>query len=133
MAYLQSIRHLITSVAAGVFIYAGCGGEEEQNLVDCLIEKNVKLYSAWWCGPCEQQKEELQDELGAEWNNFKENIFVECYDAGYKGLEQCEGKKIYAYPAWEIPGGNPEWLYGVQDLETIAEIASCEYNSLWRL
>lgn len=127
MNYFASVRKLLTPLTAGVLMHAGCNSTEEQSLVDCLIEKNVKLYSAWWCIPCEQQKEELEDELGEEWNYFKENIFVECYDSGYKRIEQCKGKKISAVPAWEIPGGNPEWLYGVQDLETIAEIAGCEY------
>lgn len=124
---MKSLRQSITVLATGTFLYAGCGSEEEQSLVDCLIEKNVKLYSAWWCVPCQQQEEELEDELGEEWDYFKENIFVECYGSGYKRIEQCKGKKIFAVPAWEIPGGNPEWLYGVQDLEDIADIAGCKY------
>jgi len=129
MNYFKSVRKTLTALVGSALLYVGCSSEEEQkSLTDCLIEKNVHLYSAWWCVPCLEQEEELEDELGEEWDYFKENILVQCYDSGYKIFDQCKGKEIYAVPAWEIPGGNPEWEYGVQDLETIAELAGCEYN-----
>ena len=128
MDHLRSLRKIITALTAGAFIYAGCGSEEEQkSLTDCLIEKNVHLYSAWWCGPCIEQEEDLESELGEAWSKFRDNIVVQCYDSGYKILEPCKGKKIYAVPAWEIPGRDPEWEYGVQDLEDVASFAGCKY------
>ena len=84
----------MVALTAGTFLYAGCGSKNEQSLTDCLIEKNVHLYSAWWCMPCLQQEQTLEKELGEEWGYFKENIVVQCYEESKISLvQQCEDKK----------------------------------------
>ena len=124
-----SLRQTMVALTAGTFLYAGCGSKNEQSLTDCLIEKNVHLYSAWWCMPCLQQEQTLEKELGEEWGYFKENIVVQCYEESKISLvQQCEDKKIEFFPAWEFPNRNPNWEYGVQSLEKIAKLAGCEYN-----
>ena len=80
MNRLTSLRKTLTALTAGFFIYAGCGSEEEQSLVDCLVEKNVRLYTAYWCVPCHQQEDLLEEALGEEWGYFKENAVVQCYE-----------------------------------------------------
>ena len=119
----------MVALTAGTLLYAGCGSKNEQSLTDCLIEKNVRLYTAWWCMPCHQQEQMLEKELGNDWGYFKENIIVQCYEESKISLvQQCEDKKIEFFPAWEFPDRNPNREYGVQSLEKIAELAGCEHR-----
>lgn len=52
---------------------SGCAqGLDSDSLAKCLSDKGVKMYGAFWCGHCQNQKAEFNGNLE------KYNIYVEC-------------------------------------------------------
>jgi len=84
----------------------------------CLTDKGVTYYGAFWCPNCQKQNEIF--------GRSKRYIpYVECSTPdGKSQVEQCRNANITAYPTWEFEGG--ERLTGVQPLETLAEKTGCE-------
>ena len=80
-----------------------------------LRSKGAKLYTAFWCPHCHNQKERF----GKVAVNQLE--VIECDARGVKPQRQlCISKKIRSYPTWEIDGK----LYaGNRSLENLAEIS----------
>jgi len=89
----------------------------------CLAESGAKMYSAWWCGHCQEQKRwfgksfEVFDESGGH---------VECSPGGIKTFSDfC--KKVDGFsgtPYWIM--GDGEQLRGKQPLEILAQKSGCE-------
>jgi len=121
-----------------VFISA-CNSTPKQNydkLANCLAEKNVKEYGAFWCPNCAQQKKMFG-------NSFQiledKQVYIECDPRcvknkdgklpmacnGIEGQPQlCLDKKVEKYPDWEFSDGSR--LVGVQELSVLADKAGCE-------
>ena len=79
----------------------------------CLSERGVKMYGAWWCPHCVEQKELF----GA---SFEYAPYVEC---GLKGelhgqSQVCKDEKVMHYPTWQFPptGERVERLFSLQEL-----------------
>ncbi|MDP6845562.1 MAG: hypothetical protein QF460_01205 [Candidatus Nanoarchaeia archaeon] len=88
-------------------------------LAQCLTEKNVKMYGAFWCGACETQKELFGPA-------FKAIDYVECDERGQDAQpEVCQLEGISGYPTWKINGQKST---GVQPLESLATATGCEYQ-----
>lgn len=63
----------------------------------CLTEKGVKMYGAYWCGHCQNQKKAFGD-------SFKYVNYIECADPNsQKQLDVCAKEGIEGYPTWEFP------------------------------
>ena len=88
---------------------------ESIKLAAHLKKVNAKLYGAYWCSHCYEQKATF----GAA--ATKMLTYVECAADGYKSERTtCKDKEIQGYPTWEIKGK----LYpGEQTLEELAEIS----------
>jgi len=86
----------------------------------CLSEKNVKMYGAYWCPHCVNNK-------GMFGNGGKIlvdlEIYVEC-DAGGENPQPgvCSEKRIGGYPTWEI---NNKLYSGEMSMDKIAELSGC--------
>lgn len=90
-------------------------------LAQCLTEKGVKFYGAFWCPHCAEQK--------ALFGSAKNKLpYIECGVIGdSRGQTQiCMDKEISGYPTWEFPGG--ERVSGAQTLERLSQIAGCPYS-----
>src|SRR5580700_5193490 len=79
----------------------------------CLSDRGVKMYGAWWCPHCQEQKEKF----GA---SFEYAPYVEC---GIKGdvhgvAQVCKDDKISHYPTWQFPltGERVERVFTLQEL-----------------
>jgi hypothetical protein len=73
----------------------------------CLAEKQFKMYGAYWCPHCAEQKEMF----GA---SFKNIPYVECGIPGQpRGGEtqQCKDEGIKRFPTWVVPptAPHPQW------------------------
>jgi Zn ribbon nucleic-acid-binding protein len=63
----------------------------------CLAEKQVKMYGAYWCPHCSEQKEMF----GASFNNVP---YVECGIPGQRGeTQECKDMGIKRFPTWVFP------------------------------
>ncbi len=87
-------------------------------LAECLTEKGVKMYGAYWCDHCKSQKAMFG-------SSFEKVNYIECSLAGGQGqTEECREAGIEGYPTWEF--GDGERLGGEVALETLAEKSGCE-------
>jgi len=120
-------------------VISACNSTPKQNydkLANCLAEKNVKEYGAFWCPNCAQQKKMFG-------NSFQiledKQVYIECDPRcvknkdgklpmacnGIEGQPQlCLDKKVEKYPDWEFSDGSR--LVGVQELSVLADKAGCE-------
>ncbi|MCX6757751.1 MAG: thioredoxin domain-containing protein [Candidatus Nomurabacteria bacterium] len=87
----------------------------------CLKEKGVTFYGAFWCPHCKKQKELFG-------TSVKFLKYVECSLPDASGqTQECKDKKIEGYPTWELADGTRlpvENASGVS-LETLSAKTSC--------
>lgn len=68
-----------------------------------LTDSNVKMYGAFWCGHCDDQKKLFEKEA------FEFVNYIECSTPdGTAQLEVCIVEDIKAYPTWEFADGTRE-------------------------
>lgn len=86
----------------------------ERILANCLTEKGVKMYGAFWCPHCVNQKELFKD--------AKDLVpYVECTEE----KEVCQREGISGYPTWKFSDGTS--LSGPQSLTLLAKKSGCVY------
>src|ERR1700674_1025401 len=106
----------------GVLIAVACGAayyfyhrsqHEHDAFARCLGERGAKMYGAWWCPHCQEQKEKF----GA---SFEFAPYVEC---GIKGdlhgrSQACRDANIEHYPTWQFPptGERVERIFSLEEL-----------------
>ncbi len=117
-----SISLLIIISVLTVFAFTSCKSEpvdgQYAKVAQCLSEKGVKFYGAYWCGHCANQKELFGDD-------FK---YVDSYECDARGKEAnpeaCAEAGIQAYPSWFFPGQGV--ITGTRPIEELAKKANCE-------
>ncbi len=86
-----------------------------------LSDNNIKMYSAYWCPHCHDQKQLFGKEA------VKELTIVECAQDGKDNqYKLCREKQIEGFPSWEING---EIYSGVKNLNDLAIISGYEGDS----
>lgn len=107
-------------IVVGLIAYAVVKGQAPSiydSFAQCLTEKNVKMYGAWWCPHCQNQKK-----LFGKSFDFIE--YIECSVPGSQAMnELCKQAGIQGYPTWEFGDGNR--MSGEQSLQTLAEKTGC--------
>ena len=84
-------------------------------LAQHLRRSGAKMYGAYWCGHCQDQK----SLFGRAFNQIR---YIECDARGPSGQPSlCQRAGIQGYPTWEINGRK---YPGVQSLETLARISN---------
>jgi thiol-disulfide isomerase/thioredoxin len=83
----------------------------------CLGEKGVKFYGAFWCPHCQEQKAKFG-------KSAKKLPYVECSQPSGEGqLQVCIDEKITGYPTWVFADGSREAK--VLELSDLSEKTSC--------
>lgn len=83
----------------------------------CLSDKGVKMYGAWWCPHCQAQKELFG-------SSVKLVNYIECSSPGSQSMNQvCKDAGIEGYPTWEF--ADQTRASGEQTLEALAEKSGC--------
>lgn len=98
----------------------GCAdaGAKYVDFAQCLTARGVKIYGAYWCSHCLNQKRLFG-------SSFSKINYIECDPRGPNakpGL--CLEKKIESYPTWEFPDGSI--AKGELTFEQIAEKSKCQ-------
>ena len=86
------------------------------SLAQCLGEKGVIFYGAYWCESCKEQKRLFG-------NSAKLLPYVEGFDDEKTMKPLCIEKKIVKHPAWDFADGSRHT--GVQQPRVLAEKADC--------
>ena len=85
----------------------------------CLSTHGVKMYGAYWCSHCANQKKLFG-------NSFQYMSYIECDPRGDNSEYQlCLDKGIGGYPTWEI---NNTLYPGEMSLQKLADLSGCNLN-----
>lgn len=90
-------------------------GQSEIALAQHLTSIGAKMYGAWWCPHCNDQKQLFGKEAAAQ------ITYIECDPGGQNpqtALCQANSDNVTGYPTWEING---EYYGGTQTLEQLAD------------
>ena len=95
--------------------------DKRGELAQCLTDKGVKMYGAYWCPHCQAQKK-------AFGKGFSDVTYVECAAPGnpQAQTQACIDAEIKSYPTWEFPGGDR--VTGERSLKELAEKAQCAWE-----
>jgi hypothetical protein len=65
----------------------------------CMASKQVKMYGAYWCPHCTEQKEIL--------GKSYRFVYVECGVPGSRGeSDECKALGVKLFPTWRLPDGS---------------------------
>lgn len=89
-------------------------GPAEMQLAQYLVDIDAKMFGAWWCPHCHDQKQLFGREAA------QVIPYVECSEDGQNPQVQlCQSTAgVQGFPTWEVNG---EYLVGAQSLETLAD------------
>ena len=101
--------------AIGLIYYLNHRTEHKHDaFARCLKDRGVKMYGAYWCPHCQEQKEKF----GIA--SFKLAPYVECGIQGdLHGVAQvCKDEGIKHYPTWQFPpmGERVERIFTLEEL-----------------
>jgi hypothetical protein len=104
---------LIVAAFGGAFYLGHRSQHKYDGFARCLSARGVKMYGAWWCPHCSEQKEEF----GA---SFEYAPYIEC---GVKGdtsvkTQVCKDAGIQHFPTWQFPptGERVERVFTLEEL-----------------
>jgi len=115
---------IVTAVLILVFVVWGVSKAVQEKkssadvvaLAQCLAEKKVTMYGAYWCSHCQNQKALFGDA-------FKYVPYVECTE----NEKLCTAKGIQGFPTWLVPdaSGTEIKLEGEQSFEALSQASGC--------
>jgi hypothetical protein len=112
---------LIIASTAYVFLSANSAPGQYDGFAKCLVDSGAKMYGAWWCSHCNNQKEAF----GKSWKIFAEDGgYVECSTADRQRIEICVVQNITGYPTWRFGDGSE--LGGEQSFAVLADKSGCK-------
>jgi len=95
----SSIALLVLAVFGGAY-YVGYHKRTHKydGFARCLKDRQVKMYGAYWCPHCAEQKEMFGE-------SFEFAPYIECGVAGDRRAEQpvCKEAGIQHFPTWQFP------------------------------
>ena len=102
----------------GFSLYSSSNGSTVYNgVAQCLKDKGVVFYGAFWCPHCQKTKAMF----GAA---AKLLPYVECSTPDAQSQTQiCKDNKIESYPTWVYPDGSR--LNGERTIKELADKAGC--------
>lgn len=104
-----------SSSTTSAFDATTTSGPAEIALAKHLSDTGAKMYGAYWCPHCIDQKKLFGKEAAAQMP------YVECDPAGPNSQSGiCQSKGIKGYPTWEING---QMVSGTQSLQKLAELS----------
>ena len=87
------------------------------DFAQCIAQKGVKFYGAFWCPHCQAQKKRFG-------GSAKYLPYVECSTPDAQGQTQiCKDNNIKGYPTWVFPDGTH--LEQEMELADLAQKTSC--------
>src|SRR6266853_3552810 len=104
----SSARKIVTAMlivaAFALVIYLGLRkrGNRLDAFAKCLAVKQAKMYGAYWCPHCADQKEMFE-------SSFRHVPYVECGVPGSRNEAQvCKDAGIAHFPTWQFADGKRE-------------------------
>lgn len=106
---------VVGGVGMSVFVKTGPGNLD--GFTQCLKDKGVVFYGAFWCPHCQRTKALFG-------SSARLLPYVECSTPDGKGqLQICKDKSIQNYPTWIFP--DESTLLGERTLKELSEKSGC--------
>ena len=119
----SSARKIVTVLlivaAFALVVYLGMRrrGSRLDGFAKCLSAKQARMYGAYWCPHCADQKELFE-------SSFQYVSYVECGVKGSRDEAQvCKDAGIKHFPTWEFSGG--ERQEGALPLQVLGTKTGC--------
>jgi len=102
----------------GFLLFAKAGPGKLDTFAQCLKDKGVVFYGAFWCPHCQKTK-------GLFGSSAKLLPYVECSTPnGQDQTQICKDKGITSYPTWTFPNATTT-LTGERTLEELSAVSGC--------
>jgi hypothetical protein len=110
---------LIVAAFGGAYYLGNRNQHKYDGFARCLSDRGVKMYGAWWCPHCSDQKKKF----GA---SFKLAPYVECGVEGDTSVKTqvCKDAGIQHYPTWQFPPTG-ERVERVFELDELSDRTGC--------
>ena len=110
---------LIVAVIGAVYYFGNRSQHKYDGFAKCLTDRGVKMYGAYWCPHCQEQKEKF----GA---SFEFAPYTECGVQGdlHAETQVCKDAGIQHFPTWQFPPTG-ERVERVFSLESLSERTGC--------
>ena len=104
-------------VGVGMALFVKIGPSNLEPFAQCLKEKGVVFYGAFWCPHCQRTK--------AMFGSAASQLpYVECSTPDGKGqLQICTDKEVQSYPTWVFPDDTR--LTGERTLQELSSKSGC--------
>jgi hypothetical protein len=118
----QSRKKLIWGGIVVLFVVAYAAGwyhnsHRYDGFAKCLTSKQVKMYGAYWCPHCAEQKEEFG-------KSFQYVNYVECAIQGSREMAPaCKAAGVQHYPTWQF--GTSSLVEGKFPLQELSDKTGC--------
>lgn len=105
---------LIVAAIGVAYYFINRSQHKYDGFARCLGERGVKMYGAWWCPHCQEQKEKFGEK------SFKLAPYVECGVIGDRRGQNpvCKDDGIKHFPTWQFPptGERVERVFSLEEL-----------------
>ena len=110
---------ILAAAWVGYDFYSSRHASTLDGFAQCTKEKGARMYGAWWCPHCAEQK----DQFGYA---FQYVNYVECGIEGqsHSENEQCKQSGIHNFPTWEFPDGSRR--EGTLPLSELSQRTGCK-------
>ena len=100
------------------FYYRNANSSTLDNFAKCISSKGARMYGAWWCPHCADQKEEFG-------YAFQYVTYTECSPEGQRTMnDTCKQAGIKGYPTWKFPDGTTH--EGPLPLSALSDKTGCK-------
>ena len=113
---------VVIVAVGGYLIYQNTVAGEFDEFAQCLSERGVKMYGAFWCPHCENQKKDFG-------RSFRHVNYVECGVRGNQRAQTgvCRQAGITSYPTWEFADGSR--VEGEKSLLILSGLSGCQIKN----
>jgi len=128
---LTAIIVLVVVFVVGSVIYVNRSGNgsgpapsspETAALAECLTQKGAKMYGAYWCAHCKEQKQLFG-------SAFEKIDYIECSAPGnpQQQSQACKDADVSSYPTWVFADQSRK--SGAIPLQELADKAGCPFGA----
>ena len=113
---------IIAAIVVIMYMVVGAAktSANTDQFAECLVNKGVKFYGAFWCPHCQAQ----EADFGMSRQKLASlGLYNECSNADGSQNALCTGLKITGYPTWVFPDGSR--ISGEQTLATLSQKSGC--------
>ncbi len=103
-----------------VLFLVGCSGKYDA-FAQCLTDKGAKMYGAFWCPHCIDQKEEFG-------KSFEHITYIECSQPSREQTPFCNQQNIQSYPTWEFADGSRQT--GQVSFAELSRVTGCSIDDV---